>query len=411
MRLALFLSIIGLSCFISIIRPFWGLLVYSWLAFMHPQNLVWAETGWRFSYYIALAMFIGCLFNFKREIRIVKAREIYLLILMWFTWLVSFIFALSQEVALPRMIEFSKVVLIALTIIALTRTQKKLRYLLLAIILSMGFLGVKGAMRAVFFGWKVTGPTYSMMADNNDFALGLIMVLPWFVYMGLSEKKLINKLFFILQFPLIIIAIIYTHSRGGFIGLCAVILTLAFNAKKKILALFALGIAVLSFFIWAPQEYKERIQTIKTYEEDASAMSRIYAWRAALSMIKDRPLTGVGPGKESFRYATPIYAFYSGGAAVAHNSYLELAADSGIPAILLFLLLLFSCIWKLRKLRKHIPLKEGTKWVHNYSYMLEAGFVGYLVSGFFLSRADFELLYYFIAITVVLDYIARKNSL
>lgn len=409
-RLALFLSIIGFSILISFVRPFWGLLVYSWLAFMRPQTLAWAETGWRFSYYIAIAMLLGCIFNFRREKMFIKTRENYLMIILWIMWFISFIFALNIDVAKPRMIEFTKIILITIILTGLVNSQKRFKYICWVIALSFGFLGIKGAIRGLFFGWHLSGPAYSMIADNNDFALGLNMVLPFFIYLAMNERKKWKKLFFYLQFPLLILAIIYTYSRGGFIGLCAVILVLALKSRRKVLGFTALALGAILFLNLAPLEYKERIETMKTYEEDASAVGRVYAWRAALSMAKDRPLTGVGPGKDSFLFAFPMYTYYPISPRVAHNSYLELLADSGFIALGIFLFLLYSSIKKLGGLRKSFPLNEANTWLHNYSNMLEVGFVGYMVSGFFLSRADFELLYYFIGMTVALDYIVRRES-
>jgi probable O-glycosylation ligase (exosortase A-associated) len=407
MRLAILFFIIGVSIPVSLLYPFWGLLVFTWLAYMRPQNLAWASSDLRFSYYIAIALFIGCLFGQNKEKTFIKIKENYLLIFFW-SWL-AFItfFSLWPAQSLPKLLELAKILFIAIITGGLVSNRKRFKYLSWVIALSFAFYAVKGAIVCMLTGYRLEGPEGSMISDNNDFALALNMVLPFFLYLAMNEKTKLKKLFFYLQFPLIIIAVIYTYSRGGFLGLCAVASILILKSQRKLFGILGLIISLILFFNFAPTKYKERIQTIKTYEQDASAMARIYAWQAARNMIKDRPLTGVG--LRNFLVVYPQYHYTS--PHVAHNSYLQLLAECGLPALGIFLLLLIFSILKLRRLRKRVPFNYATSWLHNYSHMLEVGFIAYMVSGFFLSRADFDLMYQFIGMTVALENIARKEKL
>lgn len=407
MRLMLFSGIIGICIIISLIRPFYGLLTFSWLSYMRPQNYIWGAENFRFSYYIAVAMLIGCIL--QKEKIFVKAKENTIMIFLLIIFILSAVFAIYPSLSVPKLLEIGKIILVAILTSMLTNSKKRFRILAWIIALSFGFIAVKGALRGIFFGWRLVGPANSMITDNNDLALALNMTLPFFVYLGISETKKIYKWLFYLCLPLTIIAIIYTFSRGGFLGLCVVLFLLAAKAKRKFFGFAFITIGLIAFMQLAPQGYKERMQTIKTYEQDESAMGRIYAWQATLAMAKDRPLTGVGIGKENFLLAFPQYHWFT--PRVAHNSYFQILADAGFIALGLFLLLLYFAIMKLRKLRKITSKNNNLAWATNYSHMLEVGLIGYMVSGFFLSRADFDLLYQFIGMTVALDCIVRNNKL
>lgn len=407
MRLILLTTLISSGVIIALFRPFIGLLFFSWLGYMRPQNLAWAPSELRFSYYIAIALLVGCLLNKGKEKIFVKARENYLLIIFWLTLGITTIFSIFPGQSLPKFLELTKIIFISIITGGLVNSKDRFKYLAWIIIFSLGVYAVKGAVVCSFTGYKLYGPADSMISDNNDFALALNMILPFFLYLGINEKKRWRRFIFYILFPFIIVAIIHTYSRGGFLGLLSVGLLLILRSKRKIFGFLALILTLALFINFAPLAYKERISTIKTYEEDESAMGRIWAWQAAWQMAKDRPLTGVG-----LRNFVSAYSNYHWSPPkVAHNSYLQLLAECGFVALVIFLVLLFLSIKKLRSLRKRVKFTKDTAWLHNYSHMLEIGFIAYMVSGFFLSRHDFDLVYQFIGMTVALEHIAMKEKL
>lgn len=406
MRLILFLPFIAILILISIRSPYFGLLVFTWLAYMRPQNLIWAP-DWRFSHFVAIALIIGYLFNAKKERIFVRTRESILIIAFWVILGACIFFSIWPSQSLEKFNELTKIFFIALATGAMINSKKRLDTLTLVIMLSLAFWGVKAGIRGAFFGWHIQGPEFSMIEDNNDFALALNMVIPFFLYFGYNQKTKWRKLFFYCQIPFLIFAVIYTYSRGGFLGLGVVMLLLILKSRRKFLGLLALGVALIGFIHFAPQDYKDRMQTIKTYETDESAMGRINAWNAAKAMIKDKPLTGVG--LRNFIHAYTLY--HPSEPKVAHNSYLQLGAESGLIALAVFVILLLLSIGKLRRLRKVSRSKPEFNWLCNYTHMLEVGLIGYMVSGFFLSRHDFDLLYQFIGMVVALEHIAKNEKL
>ena len=100
-------------------------------------------------------------------------------------------------------------------------------------------------------------------------------------------------------------------------------------------------------------------------------------------MVERHPLLGVGLG--NFK---PLVLEYETGAfkeqSIAHNTYLEIAAELGIPALLLFLALLFSTYRTLEKIRR-MSSQSKNRFLELAALGMEAGLAGYCVDAFTIS--------------------------
>jgi len=271
------------------------------------------------------------------------------------------------------------------------------------IVAAMVVLSLRGMYRyAAGYPW-IQGLPHSYIADRNDFALALAMTLPLIDsltgYYSAGLKTIIKYL------PIFIIAtIILTYSRMGFILILFYLMCRFFSTKRKALYLFVAFFAILIGSSFVPAEYVERIKGISNYEQDASSMGRIVAWYAGFEMMKDNPLTGVGlncfelPGVyRKYDQTFPPH--------VAHNTYVQLGAESGPPALFIFLLLIISCILKLFSLNS----KTKGMQVNDVIRSLIISFAIYLVGSVFISVENREMLYIIIAETVTLGYLYCNN--
>jgi tetratricopeptide (TPR) repeat protein len=73
-----------------------------------------------------------------------------------------------------------------------------------------------------------------------------------------------------------------------------------------------------------------------------STTFRIYTWRSTLGMIRSHPWVGVGPG--AFKTVYPSYSL-AGPTKHAHNSYLQIGAETGLPALIAFVVALGAVCW------------------------------------------------------------------
>jgi O-antigen ligase len=93
-----------------------------------------------------------------------------------------------------------------------------------------------------------------------------------------------------------------------------------------------------------------------------SAQGRVDAWRTGMAMVAARPFTGVGAG--AFMVAWPEFAPGDVGAArTEHNTFIELLAELGIPALLLFAAALCSGIFGVSRAAQTTYLKPYARGV------------------------------------------------
>ena len=400
-------------------RPYIGLLLFTLLAYMRVQDLTWGFARYqRWSYYVAIITIAGFFLSSGPKKFMLADLRNYLMILLgvWVGLSLLLIGAFQSKFEISRYVEFLKIIGVALFTTGLVKNRDYLRVLVWIIALSFGFYGVKNGIAGVLSGGSlviVDGPG-GMLADNNDFALALTMGVPMLLMLGLSERRKLMRRVMLGTVPLTIITIAATHSRGAFLALTCTIMVLVWRSKNRVAGIAVFVLLGIGAFIAAPQSYKDRIASIKTYEQDASAMGRIAAWNVARNMIKAHPFFGVGYDKfqqnyRDFESAGPDGQRGTGQTHVAHNSYLQLWAECGTPALLLYLALIgltYLDLWRIRKMARE---RYHASWILSYTTMFEASFTGFAVGAMFLNRAGFDLFYHFVAIITVFGVLARRE--
>lgn len=200
---------------------------------------------------------------------------------------------------------------------------------------------------------------------------------------------------FLIPFLICFRGIQVTFSRGAYVAFAFGLLAITFFKNKFIFFLLCLGIV---FVLTNPEVLPGGLQyavtrTLKgpgVYENpdiasrvDTSSATRIEIWRGALEMIKDNPLTGVGYGV--FPFVIPQYV-PGVGEMDAHNTYIIIAAEMGIPTLFVFLLIIFlifkHSLWIYKRCQDPFMKAVGLGMV--------AGVAGMVVANFFGSRLESE---------------------
>lgn len=413
-------GVVVLSLPLAFRRPFIGLLLFSWLAYMRPQDLCWGfARDMRLSFYVGLTMIAGYFANEagRRNFARWDFRTYCMVALLILTYVSTFLAHTFNDTIKAGLIEFTKIIAVALFTTGQVDSRQRLRTLIWTFALCLGFFGFKGGLIGILSGGNAIrrGPG-GMMEDNNDFALALVMGLPILWYLALSERNMIIRRGTQICVGLTVITIILTHSRGGFLSMCVAFGVIAWRSRKLLQTMVVAGVAALLFFNFAPDSVLERLGTIQKAaegEEDDSVGARFRAWAIGWRMIQHNPVLGVGHKNFRYEYAIHEKALFPGENQyfnhVAHNSYIQIWAEGGTPAFLIFVMMVLSVFFATSRLRRLSRDGPNLEWVRMYANMAEATMAGFLAGATFLNRGHFDLSYHMVAVVTALVYVARQE--
>ena len=204
----------------------------------------------------------------------------------------------------------------------------------------------------------IDGRITSILGNPNIFAAYLCLCLPVLLSVLPGEKK--RKFRRIPAFLLLFAAMIFTWSRGAWIGTLVALFFFILLASRKRARIFFFLLALLpNLLLFAPDALARRIASIFSFlggGVDSSVYYRFQVWRASLSLFADHLLGGIGASSENFRRVYAGYAVSGAEAALhSHNLYLQIGIEMGIFALFAFLLLLFSALRRAVSLRNLVP--------------------------------------------------------
>jgi probable O-glycosylation ligase (exosortase A-associated) len=405
------LAIVFASLPVILFRPFFGLLIYSWLAYMRPQDMAWGMSRvLPLSQWVALAMLLGIVVTLGRErLATLKLQTVLMaLLVLWIS--VTVLTAVLPEMAKEIYGHYWKGILIAILTTGLVRDRERFRTLVICIAFSLGFLGAKrGLIGLLQGGAQYNDGPGGFMRDNNSFALMLNMSLPLLVGIATTDPRRWVRITASVMAALTVPTIFFTFSRGGLLTLCIVSGLLIWRSKNRWLVAVVMAVSLLGFVALTSdavtEKYMQRAETIDDYQEDGSAMGRINAWKTSWYVFLDYPVFGVGPNN-----LAAVFQRYSpepGRFRVAHNAYFQLLAECGLPGLLLFLGAIGAALWRMQRLRD----LTRQPWIETQARMFQISILGYLAGSMFLNMAYNEVIYHLIGLTVCLEVVAEAEAL
>lgn len=411
------LTFFVLSLPVCFIRPFYGIVLWTVVAFLNPQSaLYYWPTALSFPWALAVAIptLAGFALFSKGWMSRLRSPAILLMLILfgWFT--VTSLVSTSTPVFVHHAQDtwshwqlVGKILLMTVVTIVVTDSFERLRWLMLTIAGCFGFYVLKAVPFMVMTGgaFRLYGPEHSMIADNNDFGLALNMTVPVFFFLSRTESRPWVRRLFIFLFLSAIPAVFCTYSRGALIGLIAISLMMILQLKQRLIVLPTIALAIGIAILFAPDAWKERMDPTRAM--DASARERLNAWAFSWHLAADYPLTGGG-----FATFTPElfdrYAPNSQDVRGPHSVYLGVLAEHGFIGLFLYIALvfyaLFSSLWTARRARA-----RGDTFVECYASMFQFSLIGFLTSGTFLGRAYFDYFFMIVACITILNRLALNE--
>ena len=389
-------------------RPFWGILLLAWLGYMNPHRLTW---GFMFSMpvvqIVVLATFAGMLFSREAK-RLVWSREMTVLVVFVLWMGLTTTQAFYVNFATEQYIKVIKIQILTVMTLLMLTSKEKVHLFVWVIALSLGFYGIKGGIFTIVNGgsYRVQGPAGTFIGGNNELALALVMTIPLIWYLYLQEPRKAIKVGLLVGLFLTAVAAIGSQSRGALVALLVTGGIFWLKGRHKLVSAVFIVLAAVTVTSLMPPEWYERMSTIKTYQEDQSAMGRINAWWTAFNVANDRV---TGGGFEMWHWQ--VYQRYAPDPSVprdVHSIYFEVLGEHGYIGLVLFLTLLGMTWLKCGSIIRRAKRNPDTYWARDLAAMVQVSMVAYGAGGAFLGLAYFDYIYHLIAIVVVTYYLTVK---
>jgi probable O-glycosylation ligase (exosortase A-associated) len=404
---------------VSLFRPWLGFLSWYWIGLMNPHRLTWNFAySMPFASWIGGATLIGMVFARDRR-SIAWTRETILMVILFVYFCFTTLFAWAPDHAWPELEKVAKIFFMTLLMTMMIYGKQRIMALLYTIAFSIGFYGLNGAIFIVKTGGagQIKGPENSFIDGNTFIGLALNMVLPLLLCLGREEKKRWLKILLYTTFVTSILSIIFTTSRGAYLGLGAIVPLMFLRARSKWLGLAVLVPALVTLQ-FLPARIFDRAELIENYQGDASANQRLMSWSVARHVAEDYPFTGAGfefeyaPDQQRWlAYGDRKYDWAIHTSSAAHSIYFQVLGQHGFIALGLFLTLLFGSLFRLQRLKREASAHSEMGWIAPYAEALQIALIGYMISGAFLSSAYFDLAYLFYALIAIFDRELRAKSI
>jgi len=244
------------------------------------------------------------------------------------------------------------------------------------------------------------------------------MAIPYAFALLAVERGIGRRICLFGALGILILATAATMSRGGFIGLAAVLFMLSLRLPRKLLSMTLVIVMIVGLVTLAPSKYWTEVRTISTStDENDTGYKRLYLWKIAWRMFLDNPILGVGPA--NYQYNNFFYEDeketsrgYHIWGRVSHSVYFTLLPEYGIVGTVLFFIIVIKGIRArrraLRTCRSQLAREdlspESRERIRFYQQML-AGMDGviftFLVTGAFIAVLYYPHLWVLTAFTAV----------
>ncbi len=281
----------------------------------------------------------------------------------------------------------------------LISTHRRLQMTIRAIVLIETFASIWMYKQYYILHWpRPIGPS----KDPNYEALSLVMIVPLAIWMMRYEKRDLWKWAGRICAPILAFAVFISQSRGGLLALMVMGVLAWANSRHKIRLMVGFAAAAAFMAAIGPARTLKRIQNIRIEGQaetgaGVSTRCRVELARAGIGMMEAHPVFGVGLGQfrsVEFQY-NRVLSIIEPAPHIAHNTYIQLGAEGGIPTLALYLAILGVTLATYRTAQKLPGMPED---IAALGLSFQIGLIGVMVAQFFLSAEYVKEVWIFIAL-------------
>ena len=420
--LGFLLALIGLG----LRRPFLLVLVYVYIDIVAPQRLTYYLLNALQISLVAVALAVGgwMLADDKRDAR-VAPRQVMIVLLLVYCGLTTATADFPLE-ARDKWDWVWKALAFAAFLPLTLRTRLRIEALLTIMVLSASSIIIVGGIKTVLSGGGYG--TLNLMVDNNagiyegstisTVAIAIVPLIAWIAQHGtIFPRDWRTKGFALaLGFACLLIPI-GTSTRTGLVCIGLVALLSFRVVKRKLLYLSALGVLAVAAVPFLPSAFTDRMSTIKSYQADESASTRLAVWQWTWEYAKINPFGG---GFEAYRQNHIVYdlaAKDGAGPKLAidkarayHSAYFEMLGEQGYPGLALWLTINIAGLFRMEVLRRRYRTGDEA-WAGSLAGALQTAHLVYLLGAAFIAIAFQPFIYMLVGAQIGLDtYLARRRA-
>jgi probable O-glycosylation ligase (exosortase A-associated) len=386
---------------VVVIRPFVGVLLWSWISFMSPHKLLWGPaSGLPWALMTVVAIVIGCMTAREPKRFALNPTTGLIMAFMVCITLTSVTAMAPYPDVFHKWSGVFKTFLVMLITASLLTSKERIHALIWVMVLSLAYFGIKGGGFTIVHGGsnRVMGPPDTMITDNNNLATALLVVTPLMNYLRMQSKHRIVRIGLAITMVLTLFSVVGSYSRGALLGLLAMSAFLWLKSKQKLAAAVIIPVVVGSVIMFMPPEWMDRMHTIDQYQSDDSAEGRLAIWNVAWQMATHRPLTGagfMGPYDQDV-----VEQFVrNGNSRAVHSIWFEILGEHGFITFFVWCGITVSGVVAARRIIKSASGVPGLEWCVDLARMSQVSVVAYLVAGTFLSLCYWD--FYFTMLVAV----------
>ena len=387
------------------------LFVFSIVLYFRPYELVPALSGFKtMAFYVGIVtLTVYFISQLVLEGNLTaRPREVNMVLLFGVAGLLSIPFAIDPSEAWATFVDFLiKTILIFIVLANVIRTEFRLKMLFWLVLIVSIYLGVyviHDYQAGIFkIGLeeqntqRVAGAIGGLFDNSNDLALHFVTIIPIAFVLAFENKNPLRRILFWGITLLMIAAVIITFSRGGFIGLIVMVLVLVrkLGRRNKTTAMAALVLGVVFFLAVAPASYSGRLSTIFDSAADVTGSSsqRTVVLKRSIWVALRYPIFGVGLGNFHHKSEQELGT---------HNAYTQVAAETGIAAMVCYIIFLVHPFRKLRMIERELFERKEYSRLYYLAIGLQGSLVAYMVASFFAAVAYQWYVYYLVAYAIAL---------
>jgi putative inorganic carbon (hco3(-)) transporter len=362
----------------------------------------------------------------------------------------SALVAVNQSRAFTAIIDLIKDVAVGYCIYYTLDTKAKVKVAMGVLLAAVAFVSVLGVVHVAtgtsntFWGFaqrsvfgqisdsdgqlRYAGP----LGESNIWGQVLVSIIPIALYMIIKARTPVGKVLPAISGIFILLAILFTESRGAILALGVVSIIIAMDLRIRSTTLLLLASIMIMMLFILPAKYTERIKSLDilfqdqefAYTNDESINGRRAKLLVGLSMFAQNPFLGVG-----FANYGDNYLLYGGELGLdslalgvgsegddsenhAHSLYVEIIAETGIFGIssfLTFLGLIISGLYGMRKKTRISSKMEEREWSLLASSIMMS-MITFLIAGLFLHGIGFRFIWVLIGLSHAFVYLDKKGK-